>query len=140
MKRMLFLTSAMASMIAFSAATEGAPAAPPAAAPAPAAPAKPKLEQRNGVSRPAAGSKTAQVWDIADKISAEAKRPALREEVMSAGEKAGLNRGTIATQYARWTEFFGVTKEQRSAAREAAKPATPAPAEPAPVATPPATE
>lgn len=137
MKRMLFLTSALAS-IAFSAPDEGAPAAP---APAETKPAKPKLESRNGVSRPAAGSKTAQVWDIADKISAEAKRPALREEVMSAGEKAGLNRGTIATQYARWTEFFGVTKEQRSAAREASKPATAAPAgEPAPVATPPATE
>ena len=134
MKRMLFLTSATASLIAFSAATEGAPAA----APAPAAPAKPKLEQRNGVSRPAAGSKTAQVWDIADKISAENKRPALREEVMAAGEQAGLNRGTIATQYARWTEFFGVTKEQRAAARDANKPA-PA-ADPAPVATPPATE
>lgn len=119
MKRMLYLTFA-APLIAFSAPAEGAPAAA-----APAAPAKPKLESRNGVSRPAAGSKTAEVWAIADRISTEKKRPALREEVMAAGEAAKLNRGTIATQYARWTEFFGVTKEQRAAARDAEKPAAP---------------
>lgn len=118
MKRMLYLNAAFAAPIAFSAPTEGAPAA------APAAPPKPKLESRNGVSRPAAGSKTAEVWAIADRISAEKKRPALREEVMAAGEAAKLNRGTIATQYARWTEFFGVTKEQRAAARDAEKPVT----------------
>lgn len=130
MKRTLFLNTAL-SAIAFSAPAEGAPAA------APAAPAKPKLESRNGVSRPAAGSKTAEVWAIADRISAEKKRPALREEVMEAGEAAKLNRGTIATQYARWTEFFGVTKEQRAAARDAEKPApaTPPAGEAAPAVT-----
>ena len=128
MKRMLYLNSAFVALMAFSAAAEGAPAA------APAAPVKPKLESRNGVSRPAAGSKTAEVWTIADRISAEKKRPALREEVMAAGEAAKLNRGTIATQYARWTEFFGVTKEQRAAARDAEKPvpATPPAGETAP--------
>lgn len=98
-----------------------------------AKPARPKQPVQNGVTRPAPGTKTAQVWDIADKISAEKQRPALREEVKTAGEAAGLNAGTIATQYARWTDFNGVTKEQRVAARAAAKPAKEeaAPAEPA---------
>lgn len=118
MKNLLF--PMLATALIMSAATEGAPAA---AEPKADAPAKPKLESRNGVSRPAAGSKTAKVWEIADYLSTTNKRPALREEVMSAGEAAGLNRGTIATQYARWTEFYGVTKEQRASARESAKPA-----------------
>lgn len=86
-------------------------------------PAKPKQPEQNGVTRPAPGTKTATVWDIADRISAANQRPALREEVMSAGEAEGLNRGTIATQYARWTEFHAVTKEARAGVRQALKPA-----------------
>ena len=110
--------------IARSAATEGAPAAE--------APVKVERVKQNGVTKPAAGSKTGAVWDIADKISAEKQRPALREEVMEAGKAAGLNNGTIATQYARWTEFHGVTKEQRQAVRDSEKPAPEAqPADPA---------
>ena len=110
-------------LMAMAAAGEGTPAGE-------AAPAAERVKQpnQNGVTRPAPGTKTAQVWDIADAISTENKRPALREEVMAKGTEAGLNRGTIATQYARWTEFHGVTKEARAAARESTKPATPAPA------------
>lgn len=101
----------------------------------PKAEPKPKQPSQNGVTRPAPGTKTAAVWDLADSISAEKQRPALREEVMAAGEANGLNRGTIATQYARWTEYFGVSKEARAAARDAAKPAKPE-AEPAAAPTP----
>lgn len=95
--------------------------------------AKPRNESQNGVSKPAAGTKTGRVWEIADAISAKLQRPALREEVMKACEDEGINRGTIATQYARWTQFYGVSKEDRQAAREAAKPPKPAkePAAPA---------
>lgn len=116
----------------FAAATEEGSAAPAAEEKE----KKPKVErlQRNGVTRPADGTKTAAVWDIADAISAEKRRPALREEVMERGEASGLNKGTIATQYARWTEYNGVTKEQRTAARESLKPAKPAKEEAAPAA------
>lgn len=85
--------------------------------------AKPRNESQNGISKPASGTKTGRVWEIADAISAKLQRPALREEVMKACEGEGINRGTIATQYARWTQFYGVSKEDRQAAREAAKPA-----------------
>lgn len=110
-------------MIAMQAAGEGA-AAPAAEAKPAKEPKAPKPERlvQNGVTRPAEGTKTARVWDIADSISAAKGRPALREEVMAAGEAEGLNRGTIATQYARWTEFFGVSKADRAAARQAEKP------------------
>lgn len=77
---------------------------------------------KNGVTRPRDGSKTGAVWDIADRISAAASRPALREEVMAEALDAGLNKGTIATQYARWTDFHGVSKADRKAVRDASKP------------------
>lgn len=91
-----------------------------------AKPARAKNETQNGVSKPASGTKTGRVWEIADEISALKQRPALREEVMAACEEEGMNRGTIATQYARWTQFYGVTKEDRQTAREAEKPQKPA--------------
>lgn len=133
MKKLLMLGAAH-SVIAMQAAGEGAPAAE--APEAEAKPAKPEKITQNGVTRPAAGTKTAAVWDIADRISAEKHRPALREEVMTAGEAEGLNRGTIATQYARWTDFFGVSKEARAAVREAEKPAPEPKAEPEQLPTP----
>ena len=119
------MTPAIYSMILRSAETEGAPAAEEA--PAAEKPAKPAKIIQNGQTRPAAGTKTARVWEIADAISAEQKRPALREEVMTQGEAEGLNRGTIATQYARWTTFHNVSKEDRTAVRTALTPAKPEP-------------
>jgi hypothetical protein len=91
------------------------------AAEAPAA--KPVIEKdiRNGVTRPKDGTKTGHVWSIADRISQENGRPALREEVMAAATADGINKGTIATQYARWTEYHGVSKADRKAVRDQAK-------------------
>lgn len=66
-----------------------------------------KLEQ-NGVSRPLTGA-TKQVWDIADSISAATKKPAERKDVVEAGKAAGLQEGTINTQYGRWRRFHGLT-------------------------------
>lgn len=83
--------------------------------------AKPKREkqpEQNGITRPTPGTKTGAVWDIADKISAAKGRPALREEVMAAGHENGINKGTLATQYARWTQFHNVTKDARQAVRQ----------------------
>lgn len=123
MKNPLKISTAM---FVLSAAGEGAPAAEAA----PAKPAKEKQPTANGITRPTPGTKTGDVWDHADQISASKGRPALREEVMAACTEAGINKGTIATQYARWTQFYGVTKEARQVARAAEKPAvepTPAP-------------
>lgn len=77
-----------------------------------AAPAAPKVERlkQNGFTRPLAGSKTGLVWDIADAISAEKQRPALRDEVI-AGYKEQVpdaRNGTVSTQYSRWCGFHGV--------------------------------
>lgn len=103
------------------------------AAPAPAAEkvAPAPKDTKNGVTRPKLGTKTGRVWEIADYLSAQAQRPALREEVLASGEAEGLTKGTIATQYARWTRYYDVTKDARKSARDAMKP--PTPAEEAPV-------
>jgi hypothetical protein len=135
MKKLLMLGTPLA-VIAMQTAGEGSAAAAPAEKKPkkekPVKPEKPAKITQNGVTRPAAGTKTARVWEIADAISASKGRPALREEVMAAGEAEGMNRGTIATQYARWTEFFAVSKEDRAAARAAEKPAPEPKPEPTP--------
>lgn len=105
--------------IAFAPADEGAPAAAPVV----------EKDIRNGVTRPKEGTKTGHVWAKADAISTAEGRPALREEVMAACTADGINKGTIATQYARWTEYHGVSKADRKAARDKVK-ADAAPAEP----------
>lgn len=81
-----------------------------------------QLAQSNGVSQPREGTKTRRVWEIADQVSSETQRPALRNEVLEQGEAEGLSKGTIATQYGRWCTFHGVTRDQLKAARDAMKP------------------
>ena len=63
---------------------------------------------QNGVTRPAPGTSTARVWEIADEISAKAKAPASRADVLKVAEAAGLNTSTCATQYGRWRVFNGL--------------------------------
>ena len=62
----------------------------------------------NGVTRPADGTSTARIWQIADEISAAAKAPASRADVLKVAEAEGLNPATCATQYGRWRVFNGL--------------------------------
>lgn len=62
----------------------------------------------NGVTRPADGTSTARIWQIADEISAKAKAPASRADVLKVAEAEGLNGATCATQYGRWRVFNGL--------------------------------
>lgn len=77
-------------------------------------------QEKNGVVRPLTGA-TLKIWEIADAISAATKAPAERATVMEQGKAAGLQEGTINTQYGRWRKYHGLVT-----AREA-KPAAPAP-------------
>ena len=79
------------------------------------APVTVERERQNGFTRPLAGTKTGLVWDIADKISAEKQRPALRDEVMAEykAQVEGASDGTISTQYSRWCGFHGVQEVLR---------------------------
>lgn len=75
----------------------------------------PKIERvrQNGQTRPAAGSKTGLVWDIADEISQKERRPALRNEVFDVLEKRAKepSYAMAGTQYSRWCAFHDVTSE-----------------------------
>lgn len=66
-----------------------------------------KLE-KNGITRPLTGA-TKQIWDLADKISGETQAPATRAAVLEQGLAAGLQNGTINTQYGRWRKYHGLT-------------------------------
>lgn len=102
--------------------TKPAPAAAAPAAPAKepkakkeAAPKAPKVERvvQNDVTRPKDGSATGTVWEIADALSKQHKRPATRAEVFEANAARGnnaINEATVATQYQRWRVFNGVEK------------------------------
>lgn len=86
--------------------------------------AKEKVEkiQQNGVTRPKAGTATATVWEIAERLSNEAGAVAKRADVMKACEEAGINAATTATQYGKWRKFHGIVAEPKAA--KAAEPAT----------------
>ena len=79
----------------------------------------------NGVTRPASGTSTARIWEIADEISAAAKAPASRADVLKVAEAEGLNGATCATQYGRWRVFNGL-KGVDIQGKPKADPATPA--------------
>lgn len=54
--------------------------------------------------RPASGSKTGMVWDIADKVSSKTKLDGkeLRKAVIAECEKQGVNKSTASVQFALW--------------------------------------
>lgn len=84
----------------------------------PEAAAKPAREKQNGVTRPAGGTQTGKVWEIADSISTANGRPATRAEVTDAGAKAGINPATVTTQFGQWRRFYGIKKEATVPAAE----------------------
>ena len=77
---------------------------------------------RSGLGkRPAPGTATGRVWDIADEISARIEPPALRKAVLTAAKKAGINQNTASTQYGRWARSNGLTRARVATIREADK-------------------
>lgn len=70
----------------------------------------PKVEKdsQHGITRPKEGTKTGQVWAIADTLSAKLGAPIGRAEVLADAEKAKLNPATAATQYGRWRTYNGL--------------------------------
>lgn len=81
---------------------------------------KVELVVQNGISRPAAGSKTARIWDISDELSTAAGAPAKRKDVIAKAITEDLNAATAATQYGRWRKFFGLGAEEKETAVAAA--------------------
>jgi hypothetical protein len=84
-----------------------------------AAPAKEKLPQQNGVTRPGTGQ-TLRVWEIAEKLSefnedGSIKKAAPRKDVLAAFTAEQGNASTGATQYGRFRKFHGLSgKEQET--------------------------
>lgn len=109
----------------------GASVALAAAADAGAVPAPEQkvVDKKNGVKRPDSGSVTGKLWDIADRISTELKRPAPRKDVVTAymKEVPNANEATANTQYARWVTYHGASdvlrkmRQDETAARSAEK-------------------
>jgi hypothetical protein len=99
-----------------------APKGPPPPPGAPKPPKEPKAprvprapvegrDERNGVRRPGAGSKTAVVWETADALAAAKKnkisdRKAFRAQVTATCKEKGVNSSTASVQYALWEKFI----------------------------------
>lgn len=86
---------------------------------------KPAKIEQNGVTRPGAGTATEKVWLIADQLSAAAGAAAPRADVLKAAEAEGINVSTAATQYGKWTKFYGIKAAPKVAAPKVAKEAKP---------------
>ena len=93
----------------------------PAATEVVAKPVKPAKIEQNGVSRPAAGTTTARVWEIADAMSTAAGVAVERKPVLNAAVAESINIATAATQYGKWRVFNGLGKPVKVAAPAAAK-------------------
>lgn len=72
-------------------------------------------DEKNGIVRPKAGTKTGRVWEIADKLSADSGEPVARKAVLDAAMAEGINAATAATQYGRWRRYYGLGKEAAAA-------------------------
>lgn len=68
-------------------------------------------DQKNGVTRPSAkaGGKTVRVWEIADLLHDKLGCVPPRDKVFEIGLAEGLNKSTLATQYAKWRTYHGIT-------------------------------
>jgi hypothetical protein len=70
----------------------------------------PNPEAKNGVSPPAAGTTSAAVWAVCDKLNGKgtaATPSVVAEEVMK--KHPDVNLSTLKTQIARWRQFNGMT-------------------------------
>lgn len=69
--------------------------------------------ERNGHTRPAHGSKTGLVWDIADAILADSGRPPKKNRaLMDYLEAVGIegSPATFGTQFSRWHQYHGIER------------------------------
>lgn len=79
-----------------------------------------KRPSQNGVTRPADGTLTGRVWEIADELSKAAGEPIGRAAVLAAYIEGGGNPATGATQYGRWKTFNGLKRVAKAPKTEAA--------------------
>jgi hypothetical protein len=70
----------------------------------------PRLPNQNGVTRPANGTVTGRVWDLADELQRTLGRPPSRSQVMAKGAAEGINENTVHTQYGHWRRFHGISR------------------------------
>ncbi len=61
---------------------------------------------RGMVNRPAGGSATGRVWDIADELSRASGREARRADVIARYAAEGGNYNTASTQFHHWRNWF----------------------------------
>ena len=76
---------------------------------------------RNEVRKPTDGTITGKVWEVATGISQNQNATATCLQVRTECDKLNINPATIATQYARWRKFHGITGRVVDEALEAQK-------------------
>jgi len=65
-------------------------------------------DEKNGIQRPKAGTKTGAIWELCDRLYAELQRiPKINEIRQLAGE---VNQNMMKSQYAYWRKYQGFTK------------------------------
>lgn len=75
----------------------------------PAKSARATLPKQNGITRPASGSTTGIIWDVADEISAAQEgNPAAIAQLRADPRIKQINENTLKTQYARWRAYHGI--------------------------------
>jgi hypothetical protein len=66
-------------------------------------------QQKNGLTRPAAGTTTGKIWDLADKLSADNNgTPVAIGTLRQHPDMRQVNDHTLKTQFARWRTYHGI--------------------------------
>lgn len=63
----------------------------------------------NGITRPSAGTICADVWELAEAMTASMGRTVPLAALVDAAKEQGINQFTARTQYACWRKFNGIT-------------------------------
>ncbi|MGL5734640.1 MAG: hypothetical protein ACRCYS_07225 [Beijerinckiaceae bacterium] len=101
---------------------------PPAANAAPAVNDPKAGMEQNDRKYPRIGSTIRAIWDYCDSFQESTQRPISRKELLDTMQPLGYHPATLATQYAAWRRFHGITgtvadpaKADAAAAKEAEK-------------------
>jgi hypothetical protein len=73
-------------------------------------------EERNGVTRPGAGSTGSVIWTKADELSAAKGDPCTKEEILAA--LPALKASTVSVEYSKWRKWYGLPAKRVARSKE----------------------
>jgi hypothetical protein len=68
------------------------------------------MPTQNGVQRPMPETKAGQIWEVADGLSANYRRPVEKVELIDHLNPNDFKRSSVNTAYSNWRKFYGLSR------------------------------